>query len=290
MVIVCLGGSAGALEAFERFFLNMPDNSGMAFVLIQHIDPEYSGILVEIIQRYTPMKVYPIEDGIEIEPNCVYIIPPDRYVSFFINKLKLTKPTMQTGMRLPIDYFLKSLAHNHSDACGCVIFSGMGTDGTLGIREIKRTLGMVMVQEPSTCKYDSMPLSAIQTELVDFIAPPNELPALLLQYICFYPKNYDARDSDIEKDPDLLRKIHSLLNEQTGHDFSLYKHSTFYRRIERRMCIHQIRNVIDYIELLTGNKQELDLLFKELLIGVTSFFRDQKVFKILKEETLPSAH
>lgn len=287
MVIVCLGGSAGALEAFGQFFSNMPGNSGMAFVLIQHIDPEHNGVLAGIIQHFTGMKVMYVEEETEVKSNCVYVIPSGRHVSVSGSKLKLAKSPRNTVVRMPIDYFLKSLANNHTDKSACVIFSGMGTDGTLGLKEIKKSLGMVMVQEPSTCKYDSMPSSAIETELVDFIAAPDKLPLLLNKYIHYSPEDLNRKNNDIQRDPVLLKEIHQLLKEQTGHDFSLYKSSTLYRRIERRMGIHQLNKVSDYKDMLVGNQQELDLLFKELLIGVTGFFRDQKVFKILKEKTIP---
>ena len=287
LIIVCLGGSAGALEAFGQFFSNMPDNSGMAFVLIQHTDPEHNGVLAETIQRFTEMKVLYIEEKTEIKPNCVYVAPSGRHVSISENKLRPVKSSRNMIVQMAIDYFLKSLANNHTGKSACIIFSGMGTDGTLGIKEIKKSLGMVMVQEPSTCKYDSMPSSAIETELVDFIAPPEKLPLLLNKYIHFSLEDFNRKSNEIQKDPELLKKIHQLLREQTGHDFSLYKSSTLYRRIERRMSIHQLNKVSDYEDMLAGNQQELDLLFKELLIGVTGFFRDQKVFKILREKTIP---
>ncbi len=287
MIIVGLGGSAGSLEAFGQFFSSVPDNSGMAFVLIQHIDPEYNGILVEIIQRFTGMRVLQIEDGIEVEPDFVYVIPPGRYVSVSRNRLKLSKPSKSKSIRMPIDYFFKSLANNNPDKSACIIFSGMGTDGTLGLKEIKKNLGLVMAQEPSTCKHESMPLSAVETGLVDFIAAPEKLYPLLNEYVNFSPEDFNKKNNEMLKDPELLKRIHVLLKEQTGNDFSLYKQSTFYRRIERRMNIHQFNKVTDYVDMLARNSQELDLLFKELLIGVTSFFRDQKVFKTLKENTLP---
>ncbi len=282
MVVVGLGGAEGALEAYEQFFNHVPKNCNMAFVMI-HIDDSLENERLDTIQGFTKMDVFHIEDEIDIQPNCVYIVPPNKYVTVLNNKLKLENPSTSLSTQMPIDYFFKGLA-NHLEEFACVIFSGKGIDGTLGIKEIKKNLGIVMVQEPSTCKYDNMPVSVINTGFVDVIATPEKLPSILND--CLNLSSKEKNIYEMEKNPEGLKEIHMLLKKHTEHDFSFYKQTTFNRRIERRMNIHQIIRVTDYVKMLSESPVELDLLFQELLIGVTSFFRDYKVFESLKEKIL----
>ena len=285
--IVGMGGSAGALEAFEQFLNNMPPDNGMAFVLIPHLDPTHKGIMPEILQRVTKMKVYQASDGMKVQANSVYVIPPNKDMSILHGTLQLMEPLMPRGMRMAIDYFFRHLADDQKERSICIILSGMGTDGTLGMKAIKEKLGIVMVQDPNTAKYNGMPLSAINTGIVDYIARAEDLPAMLLQYVKHSLKVPKTGITVTGKAQSALQKICILIRAQTGHDFSLYKKNTIYRRIERRMNLHQISNIAQYIRYLQENQGEITLLFKELLIGVTNFFRDPKSFEILRDEVFP---
>lgn len=282
--IVGIGASAGGLEAFELFFKNLPIDTGMAFVIIQHLDPTQAGILPELIQRKTGLKVLQAKDRLKVKPNHVYVIPPNKSMSILNGTLHLFVPLETRGLRLPIDIFFRSLAADSKDNSVGIILSGMGSDGCLGVRAIKEQNGLVMVQEPSSAKFDSMPSNAIRTVTVDIIAPVEELPAKLINFLKFFP----AGKTVIEpKSKSSIEKIIILLRDQSGHDFSMYKKSTLMRRIERRKGIHGIEDIDKYVRFLQKNPAEVELLFNELLIGVTSFFRDPEVWKKLKEEILP---
>ena len=286
--IVGIGASAGGLEALEQFLGHVPKDSGMAFVIIQHLDPTHKGIMVELLQRATPMPVIQVADRTRIKPNHVYVIPPNKDMSVLHGVLHLLTPMAPRGLRLPIDFFFRSLAEDQREHSVGVILSGMGSDGALGLRAIKEEAGVVFVQEPATAKFDGMPRSAEDAGLADVIAPAEELPARIIAYIkhvpLLTPKPGLAAD---EKAQSALDKIVILLRAHTGHDFSLYKKSTVYRRIERRMGIHQIDKIADYVRFLRENPKELQLLFGELLIGVTSFFRDPMAWEQLKNRVLP---
>lgn len=285
--IVGMGGSAGALEAFEQFFNNMPPDNGMAFVLVPHLDPTHKGIMPELLQRTTKMKVFQASDEMKVQANSVYVIPPNKDMSILHGTLQLMEPLMPRGMRMPIDYFFRHLAEDQKERSICIILSGMATDGTMGIKAVKEKLGIVMVQDPNTAKYNSMPLSAIKTGIVDYIARAEDLPAKLLQYVKYSLKVPKIGITATGKAQSALQKICILIRSQTGHDFSLYKKNTIYRRIERRMSLHQISNITQYIRYLQENNGEITLLFNELLIGVTNFFRDPKAFEILRDEVFP---
>lgn len=284
--IVGVGSSAGGLEAMELFLKNMPEESGMAFVVVQHLDPTYVGVLPEILQRTTAMTVLQITDQLEVKPNHVYVIPPNKSLAILKGHLHLFDPVESRGQRLPIDIFFRSLALDKLDKGIGVILSGMGSDGSLGIKTIKENNGLVLVQEPTTAKFDSMPRNAIESVLVDIIAPAEELPAKLISLLKYIPpiKKDVVIDS---KNKSNLDKIIILLREHTGHDFLLYKKTTLMRRIERRKGVHQIDKLEDYVRFLQENPKEVELLFKELLIGVTSFFRDPAVWEKLKTTVLP---
>jgi two-component system CheB/CheR fusion protein len=284
--VVGIGASAGGLEALEQFFNNMPSNTGMAFVVIQHLDPNYKGMLCELLQRTTEMKVHTVTDRMQLKPNCAYVIPSNKSMSILKNTLHLFEPVETRGLRLPIDLFFRSLAADRNDNLIGIILSGMGSDGSLGLKSIKESNGMVLVQDPASSKYDSMPRAAIESVVVDIIAPPNELPSKLIKLLD-HPL-HEASIKESENDSSSLEKIVILLRTQTGHDFSLYKKNTLYRRIERRMGIHQLSKIPAYVRYLQENSSEIDILFKELLIGVTSFFRDTEVWDHLKEKVLPS--
>jgi two-component system CheB/CheR fusion protein len=284
--IVGIGTSAGGLEAMEVFFENMPKNVGMAFVVIQHLDPNYVGMLPELLQRVTSMKVLQATDRLDIKPNYVYIIPPNKSLTIVKGSLHLLALTETQGLRLPIDIFFRSLALDKLNKSVAIILSGMGSDGSLGIKSIKEQRGFVLVQEPATAKFDSMPIHATQAAAVDVVAPVEELPARLITLL--HHTTVIENDSDTESESrSSLEKIIILLREQTGHDFLLYKKTTLIRRIERRREIHRIDSTEDYVHYLQENPIEIELLFKELLIGVTSFFRDAAVWGKLKSTILP---
>ena len=286
--IIGIGTSAGGLEALEHFLAHVPKNSGMAFVIIQHLDPTRKGIMPELLQRNTGMKVIQVKDRTFVQPNCVYVIPPNKDMSILHGVLHLLEPTTPRGLRLPIDFFLRSLAQDRQEHSIGVILSGMGSDGTLGLRAIKEKGGVVLVQDPATAKFDGMPRSAIDSGLADIVAPVDDLPGRIIAYLRRTPVRHTTEGALEDKTQSALEKAIILLRTHSGHDFSLYKKNTFYRRIERRMGIHQIVKIGDYVRYLQENSQELDLLFKELLIGVTSFFRDAACWEELRKKILPA--
>ncbi|SEM36916.1 two-component system, chemotaxis family, CheB/CheR fusion protein [Syntrophus gentianae] len=288
--IVGIGASAGGLAAFEAFFSGMPTGSdpGMAFVLVQHLAPDHKSILTDLIRRYTRMKVFEVEDGMAVKPNCTYIIPPNRDMAFLNGALQLMEPTAPRGQRLPIDFFFRSLAQDQHERAICIVLSGTGSDGTLGIRAIKGEGGMVMVQTPQSTEYDSMPRSAIATGLVDYELPPAEMPAQLIAYVAHaFGKAHRTATISAPKAENALKKIFILLRAQTGHDFSQYKPSTIKRRIKRRMAVHQIEAIGGYVRYLQQTPAEVEALFRDMLIGVTNFFRDPEAFKVLEEKIIP---
>ena len=288
--IIGIGASAGGLEALEQFLVGVPANSGMAFVVIQHLDPSRHGMLPELLQRATPMVVTQAGNRMKIKPDRVYVIPPNKDLSILHDTLYLLDPAAPRGLRLPIDSFLCSLADDrHEQAIG-IILSGMGSDGTRGLRTIRERGGLTLVQEPSTAKFDAMPHSAIDARLADIVAPPGDLARLILSRRQHPPHHMEPdifSEPESEAKSSAFEKICILLRSKTGHDFSLYKKSTIYRRVERRMGIHRLTGIADYVSFLQTNPQEVDLLFKELLIGVTSFFRDPAAWAYLQEEVLP---
>ncbi|MFZ2322302.1 MAG: chemotaxis protein CheB [Ignavibacteriaceae bacterium] len=282
--VVGIGASAGGLEALERFFESITENTGMAFIVVSHLDPKHVSIMPELIQKYTKMKLFQAEDGMIIQPNHVYVAPPNRDLALLHGIIQLIEPPEPHGFRLPIDFFFKSLSADLGEKAICIILSGMASDGTAGLKAIKSELGMVMVQEPNSAKFDGMPTSAIKTGLADYILPPEKMPDQLIKYVSQKVKGVLLDKALTEgKIPDAFQKIFILLRTHTGHDFSHYKQNTIYRRVERRMNISQLDNLPNYIRLLQESPAEIDNLFRELLIGVTNFFRDPESFEKLKK-------
>lgn len=286
--IIGIGTSAGGLEALEHFLIHVPKNSGMAFVIVQHLDPTRRGIMSELLQRNTGMKVIQVKDRTTVQPNCVYVIPPNKDMSILHGVLHLLEPASPRGLRLPIDFFFRSLAQDRQEHSIGVILSGMGSDGTLGLRAIKEKGGMVLVQDPATAKFDGMPRSAIDSGLADIVAPVDDLPGRIIACLRRTPLVHGSEPALGDKTQSALEKAIILLRTHTGHDFSFYKKNALYRRIERRMGIHQIDRLSNYVRYLQENSQELDLLFKELLIGVTGFFRDPTCWEELRKNILPA--
>ncbi len=288
--IVGIGASAGGLAAFEAFFSGMPAeiDPGMAFVLVQHLAPDHKSILSDLIRRYTRMAVYEVEDGMRVQPNCAYIIPPARDMAFFDGSLQLLEPSAPRGQRLPIDFFFRSLALDLRERAIGIILSGTGSDGTLGVRAIKGEGGMVMVQSPDSTEYDGMPLNAIATGLVDYQLKPIEMAAKLMAYAGQkFSKHAPINHIPIAQAENALKKIFVLLRAGTGHDFSQYKENTVNRRIERRMAVHQLEKIDHYIKYLQQTPTEIEALFRDLLIGVTNFFRDTEAFLALEQKVIP---
>ncbi len=287
MPIVGIGASAGGLEALEHFLGHVPARSGMAFVIVQHLDPTHKGILPELLQRATDMRVVQVRDRTKVRPDCVYVIPPNKDMFILRGVLHLLEPAAPRGLRLPIDFFLRSLAQDQRERSIGVILSGMGADGTQGLRAIKENAGVALVQTPATAKFDSMPRSAVDAGLADIVAPVDELPGRIAAYLQRAPLLKKGEAAVESRTQSALEKVVILLRARTGHDFSLYKRNTLWRRIERRMGIHQITQAASYVRYLRENEQEQDLLFKEMLIGVTTFFRDPAAWEHLREHVLP---
>ncbi len=287
--IVGIGASAGGLAAFSAFFGGIPTDRdpGMAFVVVQHLAPDHESILSELIQRNTRIKVIEVEDGMRVQINCAYIIPPNRDMAFLNGTLTLLVPSAARGHRLPVDYLFRSLAQDQRERAIGIVLSGTGRDGTLGIQAIKAQGGMVMAQTPESSAFDGMPSSAMATGLVDFSLPPNEMPAQLMSYISHAFGKLGPMAASAPQSENVLKQIFILLRDQTGHDFSQYKPSTICRRIERRMAVHQIVAIGDYVKYLQHAPKEVEALFRDVLIGVTSFFRDPESFTVLERRVIP---
>jgi len=289
--IVGIGASAGGLAALELFFTHMPDESGMniAFVLVQHLSPDYKSILCDLLKQYTKLPVCEIRDGMTVAPRCIHVAPPNKDLTIRQGRLYLKEPGQPRVSRLPIDIFFRSLAREQKKRSICIILSGSGTDGTLGLKAIKGEGGMVMVQDPDSAQYKNMPRTAIATDMVDYVLSPEEMPEQLIAYVRYtLKKGPRPTEFSAPQNGKLLYKILSLLHAQTGHDFSGYKKSTISRRIERRLAVNQIEHPGDYLRYLHQNTHEIEFLFRELLVGVTGFFRDPEAFDALREKVIPS--
>ncbi len=288
--IIGIGASAGGLEAFEDFFKHMPPSSGMAFVVVQHLDPTKHGMLPELLQRITSMTVVEAGNRMAVQANCVYVIPPNKDLSISKGILFLLDPSAPRGLRLPIDFFFNALAQDQQEHAVGIVLSGMGSDGTIGLRAIKEVAGLTLAQLPESSQYDSMPLSAINAGFVDIVGIAQELPEMIISCL---NHSHSLAPADIElsleiKSRSALQQIITLLRKRNGNDFTLYKKNTIYRRIERRMSLHKMASITTYANFLRENPQEMDLLFKELLIGVTNFFRDPQVWEEFRIEALPN--
>jgi two-component system CheB/CheR fusion protein len=287
--VVGIGASAGGLAPLEAFLQHVGSSSGLAFVVVQHLDPTHKALLAELLQRVTEMPVREATRNLAVEPNCVYVIPPNTEISVSKGVLNLNRPAEPRGMRLPINVLFSSLAREQGERAIGVLLSGMGSDGVLGLQAIKAAGGLTAVQQPDTAQFDLMPKSAIAAGCGDIVAPPAELAARILAYVAQAPDSGAALEDEapVASESTQLHHIFRLLQQRTRHDFSSYKPSTLHRRIERRMAIHSIPTLAQYTDFLRKNPQEIDLLFKELLIGVTSFFRDPAVWESLEQVALP---
>ena len=283
VAVVGIGASAGGLEALKEFFQAMPANSGMAFVVVQHLEPDHHSQMADILAKHTPLRVREAEDGQKVDANCVYTIPASKYLSIQGGRLHLTEPAEQHGRRMPIDFFFRSLAEDQQARAVCIVLSGSsGSDGSQGLRAVRGGGGMCMVQDPRTAQFGVMPQSAIDTGLADHVLPAGEMPAALLAYVRHH---YIAPDNTAEEDSagggDTLSAILNLLRSRTNSDFRRYKKGTVLRRIQRRMGLRECADLANYLELIRKEPAELVQLGKDMLIGVSSFFRDGEAFSEL---------
>lgn len=285
--VVGIGASAGGLEALQDFFQKMPLNPGAAFIIIQHLSPDYKSLMDELLARYTKLKIKKVEDGMPVEIDCIYLIPPKMNMTIFRGKLMLIEQSNERTLNLPIDIFFRSLAKDQERNAIGIILSGTGSDGTLGIRAIKEEGGIIMVQDDRSAKFDGMPKSSINTGIVDFILPPEKLAEALVNYIKhpFISKS-EQIEEQISQDENQLSKVVSILRDSSGVDFSNYKENTIIRRLEKRISINRFDLINDYVKFLYNNKREAHILFNEMLIGVTKFFRDEIAFEALSEKVL----
>ncbi len=286
--VVAIGASAGGLDAINDFFENVPLNTNLSFVLIQHLSPDYKSMMPELLAKHTKLKVSKVTDATTVQPNCVYTIPADKNITISGGKLYLEDRGRPKTLNLPTNIFLKSLAKDQKKRAIAVILSGTGSDGTLGIESIKEQGGMVIAQDPQTAAFDSMPKSVIATGLTDFILPPSEMPETIINYVKHpYVKQLDPlEDEIIDSQEDIVTQILAYMHQKINLDFRNYKRATLIRRIERRMGIQNILNRSQYLRFLKADSEEVILLSNDILIGVTGFFRDKKAFDILEKEVL----
>ncbi|MBZ9749776.1 PAS domain-containing protein [Deinococcus sp. HMF7604] len=281
-IIVGIGGSAGALDGYERFFLSLPQGSGMAFVVVPHLDPHHQGLMPDILQRCTSMPIVLIEDGLAAQPDQVYVLPPGHSLTIMNGILLLDDLELAKGK--VIDHFLESLAADQGERGVGIILSGMGRDGTRGVQAIREHFGLVLVQDPQTAEYPSMPRSAAETQLANDVLPAEELAPRLYTFVT---QKAALRTEDVSNEGGQpgapLQKILRLVRVRTGHDFTRYKRSTLVRRIDRRMKSHRLEDITAYLRLLQDSPEEIQALFQDFTINVTSFFRDVEAFDELKE-------
>jgi len=285
--VVGIGASAGGIEALRRLFPHVASDSGMAFIIVQHLDPEHDSVLSEIIARSCSLPVAEIEHDTPVEPDHVYVLPPNASLTIRNRRLLLTRPVMPRGQRNTIDQFFMSLAADQAENAVGVVLSGTGSDGTMGLRAIKENGGLAVAQ--ANAEYDGMMRSAVASGLVDFVLPVEEIPGKVADYFGHIEhvgqvRGRQAPEADASEQ---LNQIYALLRQHTGHDFSGYKDRTFVRRVERRMHVLQIANMTDFVQRLRKDPREATLLFNDLLIGVTSFFRDPEAFAALEAVAIP---
>jgi two-component system CheB/CheR fusion protein len=277
--IVGIGMSAGGLDSLKEFFAAMPADSGMVFVVIQHLDPSHVSYMAELLAKHTEMPVAQAQNGMAVRANSIYTIPPNKFLFIKEQKLHLAAPIKRDGIRLPIDFFFRSLAQDQRERAIGVLLSGSGSDGTLGIREIHAAGGIVIVQEPATAQFDFMLRSALATGLVDSTLPPAQIAAALVRYVRQAEGGEGPEPEGVQDD---IYSILDMLAHQTGSDFHSYKKNMVWRRIQRRMGLNQIADLSDYGRFLYENPDEIARLSKDMLIGVTSFFRDPEAFDELR--------
>lgn len=284
-VIVGIGASAGGLQALNDFFDNVPTASLYSYIVVQHLSPDHKSLMAELLRKNTKIPIEVIENGGEIKANCIYLIPPTNNLVIEDGKFKLLEKPKDKTLNLPIDLFFESLANHGKEHCAGIILSGTGSDGSRGIRAIKEKGGVVMVQQPDQAKFDGMPRNAIKTGLADYIVPVERISDELSNY--FEAQSSIGFDAELyQYDEQLLKDILTVLKTNTALDFSLYKRPTLLRRIGRRVRVLKLDSLEGYYEYLKAHKEEVQILYKEFLIGVTKFFRDFKVWELLQSEVI----
>jgi len=282
--VVGIGASAGGLEALEHFFDNIPMKSGMAFVVIQHLSPDFKSLMDEILGRRTELPIHLVENGMVVEPDHLYLIPPKKEMIIAGGRLLLSERDRDQELTLPIDVFFRSLAQDCGALAIAVILSGSGSDGSRGIRAVHEAGGLVLVQDVESAQFDGMPRTARDAGVADHVLPPQEMPRVLLEHVIRAGRA--PAPAPTGADPGMIA-VYKMLEDQFGIDFTHYKPSTVTRRIERRLQLAQTSDIEEYIKRLKGDSKELDVLYRDLLIGVTRFFRDQEAFAVLEHEVLP---
>jgi len=286
--IVGLGASAGGLEALKRFFKSIGSNTGLAFVVVQHLDPNHESMMASLLSRYTEMEVREARDATPLKANEVYLIPPGKFIRVVDGGLFLDAPVQRRGMRMPIDHFFRSLAEARGEQAIGVVLSGTGSDGSQGIREIKAAGGLTIVQQPDSAEYDGMPRNALATGMVDLSLTIEEMPEAINQYLRNPQMTQKYTEEALEETaPDDFQQILRVLKSQTNYDFRCYKVGTLNRRIQRRMHLLRHKDVSDYLAQLRKDSREVQALFKDFLISVTRFFRDRESWIVLQEEVIP---
>ncbi|HZD42663.1 MAG TPA: chemotaxis protein CheB, partial [Methanomicrobiales archaeon] len=283
--ITGIGASAGGLEALEEFFRHTPTDAGTGFVVVTHMDPKHKSLLPEILQRYTEMPVSQAETGMAVKPNSVYITPPNTYISIRKGTLTLQEPTLMRGIRMPIDFFFRHLAADRDSRAIGIILSGMGHDGVLGLRALRERMGTVMAQDPASAQFPSMPQSAITYGIVDYIAPAGELPDMLVNYVKSF-SSITEEGMDPKTFGGALSRIFTLIRAQTGESLSMFKGDLLEKHIERRMSLHNIEKLDDYLEYIERHTTEIEALGKEIPLGPTRFFRNPEAWDTFRDKAL----
>ncbi|MBZ9730966.1 PAS domain-containing protein [Salegentibacter sp. JZCK2] len=284
--VIAVGASAGGLEALKAFFEGIDETDKNAYVVIQHLSPDHKSMMAELLKKNTNLPIREIKDRTTIKQGHIYLIPPVNNLTFEDNQLHLIEKPKRPGLNLPIDMFFEALSRERKEDAIGVILSGTGSDGTRGVRAIKERNGMIMVQDPDEAKFDGMPHSAINTGMVDYILPVSKMAQELRSFI-ESPAVFHFKDGDINYNESELMKILRFIDEKTGLDFREYKHATLARRIARRVNVCKCKSISEYYQFIIKNDEEAEILHREFLIGVTKFFRDEKVWKVLKKEVIP---
>ncbi|HEX2997183.1 MAG TPA: chemotaxis protein CheB [Anaerolineales bacterium] len=288
LTVVGIGASAGGLKALHSFFDALPEETGMAFVVVTHLHPEHESHLAELLQTHTRMPVMQVTEMTRVEANHVYVIPPGHSIMMTDTHLDTREYKEIQDRRTPIDHFFRSMAQSGHPDPVAIILSGGGTDGSVGIKGIKEAGGLIMVQQPADAEYDSMPRAALTTGLVDVVLPASQLAEKLTDYVHHHPQLPHDPDQLSETENEVLQRILGHVHARTGHDFSQYKRSTVLRRIERRMQLNGFSTLDAYLAHLRGNANEAQAMFNDILIGVTSFFRDREAWQVLQEKVIPT--
>src|SRR5215207_3282334 len=288
-LVVGLGASAGGIKVFKEFFANVPRDSGMAYVVILHLSPEHESHLAEVLQVATEMPVMQVRGAVRMEPNCVYVIPPNQSLAMNDGHLALSDIKRIEERRAPVDIFFRTLAEAKNERAVCVVLSGTGADGSMGLKRVKENGGVCLVQEPKEAEYGDMPRNSIATGLVDYVLPVAEIPRKIIAYKerlgqTHVPVSLERPETDEQA----LRDIFTQLRVRTGHDFTNYKRATVLRRVERRLNVHELHDLQGYARFVREHPDETRALLKDLLISVTNFFRDCESFEAVERGIISS--